>query len=132
MPFSEPPQCRSLMQYINAFHCIFQGITKEHFEKIGNLKDYYFSLHNKSPNEELGENGYKYMAECLKYERQRIGGDWVVAQAVPSRNMREVIRKVLGDDLIFIILRLLELIFLNTIDRKIFLIDLGSFRWISK
>jgi len=83
-----------------------KGITKEHFEKIGLLKDYYFSLHNKSPNEELGKTGYKYMAECLKYERQRIGGDWVVAQAVPSRNMREVIRKVLGNDLIFIILSL--------------------------
>ena len=57
------------------------------------------------------------MAECLKYERQRIGGDWVVAQAVPSRNMRDVIRKVLGNDLIFIILRLLMLIFLNFIGK---------------
>ena len=104
----------------------FQGITKEHFEKIGNLKDYYLSLHNKCPNEELGENGYKYMAECLKYERQRIGGDWVVAQAVPSRNMREVIRKAFGNDLIFIILRLLELIFLNTIERTKKIIDLGG------
>ena len=72
------------------------------------------------------------MAECLKYERQRIGGDWVVAQAVPSRNMREVIRKVLGNDLIFIILRLLELIFLNSIDRTRFLIGLCFFRLISK
>ena len=119
-------------EYINAPYCTFQGITKEHFEKIGLLKDYYFSLHNKSPNEELGKTGYKYMAECLKYERQRIGGDWVVAQAVPSRNMREVIRKVLGNDLIFIILRLLVLIFLITIGRTRFMIDLGSFRWISK
>ena len=80
----------------------------------------------------MGKTGYKYMAECLKYERQRIGGDWVVAQAVPSRNMREVIRKVLGNDLIFIILRLLVLIFLITIGRTRFMIDLGSFRWISK
>mgnify|MGYP001309200566 CR=1 FL=1 len=80
----------------------------------------------------MGKTGYKYMAECLKYERQRIGGDWVVAQAVPSRNMREVIRKVLGNDLIFIILRLLEPIILNKLNRTRFLIDLGSFRWISK
>ena len=44
------------------------------------------------------------MADMIGYERKRIGGDWVVAQAVPTRNLRDVIRKSLGKDLIFIIL----------------------------
>ena len=46
------------------------------------------------------------MSECIQYERNRIGGDWVIAHAVPSRTMRNVIQKVLGTDLIFIILSL--------------------------
>ena len=68
---------------------------------------FYNDLQNQEYNEELGAKCYMYMSDCINYERQRIGGDWVIAQAVPTRNLREVIRKVLGYDLIFIILRLL-------------------------
>ena len=33
-----------------------------------------------------------------------MGGDWVVAQAVPTRELREHIRKELGPDMIFVVL----------------------------
>ena len=55
-------------------------------------------------DENPGMRFVKYMADMIGYERKRIGGDWVVAQAVPTRNLRDVIRKSLGKDLIFIIL----------------------------
>ena len=57
-------------------------------------------------DEDLGEKFYKYMAESIGYERKRIGGDWMIAQAVPTRNMRDVIRQRLGKDLVFILLSL--------------------------
>ena len=56
-------------------------------------------------DEVRGARFYKYMSDCIDYERKRIGGNWVIAQAVPSRNMRDIIRNVLGKDLVFILLR---------------------------
>ena len=46
------------------------------------------------------------MADCICYERKRIGGDWVVAQCVATRNLRDVIRQTLGKNLVFILLSL--------------------------
>ena len=40
---------------------------------------------------------YKEMAQYVKDERNRIGGDWAVAQAVPTRALRDEIKKILPD-----------------------------------
>ena len=37
------------------------------------------------------------MAQYVKDERNRIGGDWAVAQAVPTRALRDEIKKILPD-----------------------------------
>ena len=37
---------------------------------------------------------------------ERVGGDWVVAQAVPSRKLRDLIKSKLGPDLQFVVLNL--------------------------
>ena len=55
-------------------------------------------------DEVQGARAYKYMSECVGYERKRIGGDWAVAQAVPTRRLRDVIRKNLGNDKVVFIL----------------------------
>jgi len=47
---------------------------------------------------------YNLMAEDILKERQRIGGDWMSAFAVKKRLDRDMLRKVLGDDLIFVVL----------------------------
>merc|ERR1712223_1946475 len=39
-------------------------------------------------------------------QRQRLGGDWTVAFAIFSRAQRDIVRKLLGNDVIFIILQL--------------------------
>ena len=45
----------------------------------------------------LGLEFYKEMAQYVKNERNRIGGDWAVAQAVPTRALRDEIKKILPD-----------------------------------
>merc|ERR1719266_1717035 len=47
---------------------------------------------------------YNLMAEDILKERKRVGGDWIVAYAMSKRLDRDIFRKVLGDDLIFVVL----------------------------
>ena len=61
---------------------------------------------NQELDEQAGQRLQEYMGECIKYERKRIGGNWVVAHAVPTRKLRDFIRKILGKDLVFILLQL--------------------------
>ena len=46
------------------------------------------------------------MANDILKQRQRIGGDWSIAFAVFSRKQRDIIRKILGPDVIFMVLNL--------------------------
>merc|ERR1719228_1850024 len=85
---------------------IGQGITQERLDSVSAGDDFYVKLKDQELDEKLGEKFYKYMADSIGYERKRIGGDWVIAQAVPTRNLRDVIRRSLGKDLIFILLGL--------------------------
>jgi hypothetical protein len=55
---------------------------------------------DRSPTEEY----YQLMAEDILRERKRVGGDWVIAQAVARRVDRDVFRRVLGEDLMFVVL----------------------------
>ena len=47
---------------------------------------------------------YYLMSKDILKERKRVGENWIVAFAVTKRADRDVIRKVLGDDLIFVVL----------------------------
>ena len=47
---------------------------------------------------------FRLMAEDIKKERARVGGDWVVAYAIEKRSDRDIFREVLGEDLIFVVL----------------------------
>ena len=46
------------------------------------------------------------MANDVLKQRSRIGGDWSIAFACFSRQQRELIRKILGPDVIFIVMSL--------------------------
>ena len=39
-------------------------------------------------------------------ERETVGRDWVVAQAFPTRKLRELVQSILGPDLVFVVLDL--------------------------
>jgi gluconate kinase len=49
---------------------------------------------------------YSMMAKDIAKERKRLGGDWAVAQALPTRALRDHMRKELGQDLIFVVLHM--------------------------
>ena len=44
------------------------------------------------------------MAQDIKRERERVGGDWIIAFAMPKRLDRDIFRKIIGEDLIFVVL----------------------------
>ena len=70
------------------------------------MLEYYKFAEGKMIDEELINACYVEMAKDILREKNRIGGSWAVAQAVPKQSMRDTIRKVLGDQCIFVILSL--------------------------
>ena len=52
------------------------------------------------------DNTSENMANDISKQRKRIGGDWSIAFAVFSRKQRDIIRKILGPDVIFVVLNL--------------------------
>ena len=55
---------------------------------------------------EVMETVSEDIANDILKQRQRIGGDWSIAFAVFSRKQRDIIRKILGPDVIFMVLNL--------------------------
>ena len=55
---------------------------------------------------EFMETASEDMANDVLKQRKRIGGDWSIAFAVFSRKQRDIIRKILGPDVIFMVLNL--------------------------
>ena len=45
-------------------------------------------------------------AKDIAKQRKRLGGDWAIALACFSRSQREMLRKALGPDLVFIVLNM--------------------------
>ena len=46
------------------------------------------------------------MCEDIQAERARLGGDWAVAFAIPDLASRELVRRLLGPELVFVVLEL--------------------------
>ena len=55
-------------------------------------------------NTELMLEFYEHMALDIRREKERIGGDFAVATFVPKKKARDLLRKILGSDLIIVIL----------------------------
>ena len=55
---------------------------------------------------EFMETASEDMANDVLKQRKRIGGDWSIAFAVFSRKQRDIIRNILGPDVIFMVLNL--------------------------
>ena len=49
---------------------------------------------------------YKHMASHVVMQRKRFGGSMAIAQAVFSRTQRDKLRKIIGPDLVFIVLNM--------------------------
>jgi len=77
-------------------------------ERGGALVQFLINQHqlglNQTNNRRPTDHYYNLMAEDIKTERNRVGGDWIVAFAIDKRLDRDIFRKVLGEDLIFVVL----------------------------
>ena len=59
---------------------------------------------NETNNRRPTDHYYNLMAQDIKKERERVGGDWICAFAMNKRLDRDIFRKVIGEDLIFVVL----------------------------
>ena len=72
-----------------SFHFVLQGVPKERIENAGLGMEFFSSLQQgKSDMNEKGSKFYKEMCKDILSERARLGGNWAIAQAVPSRSLR--------------------------------------------
>ena len=82
-----------------------RGIPKARKEAMGTaLKEW--SKFRKGEEHYNLEEFYTLLYDNITQERERVGGDWVVAQAVPTRKLRELVRSRLGPALVFVVLEL--------------------------
>ena len=89
----------------------FQGLTIEKIKAVEKGFDAYQQIENgeKMTADEMNEKMspmFHEMALDVCKQRKRLGGDWAIAQAVFSRTQRDQLRKIIGPDLIFMVLNL--------------------------
>lgn len=83
------------------------GVPQDRIDSVNNgIKDFMAMIRGEEYKRESVEKFYSGMCNDIKKERRRLGGDWAVAEAVPSRAFREHIRKELDNDVIFVVLHM--------------------------
>eukprot|EP00091_Calanus_sinicus_P019412 TRINITY_DN4873_c0_g1_i1.p1 TRINITY_DN4873_c0_g1~~TRINITY_DN4873_c0_g1_i1.p1 ORF type:complete len:318 (-),score=83.98 TRINITY_DN4873_c0_g1_i1:72-1025(-) len=82
------------------------GIPQERKDicKLAMEKGYMEVLKGNPVDPKIWEDFYNLLCEDILKERSKLGGMWVVGQAVYTKAAREVIRRRLGDDLTMIVL----------------------------
>jgi len=62
--------------------------------------------HNMTTDRTPMDNYYRLMAEDIKSERKRVGGNWIISFAIEKRLDRDIFREVIGKDLTFVVLHI--------------------------
>ena len=97
----------------------------------GILKDYSNLGEGKEYDKENIKQFYMKVADHVKQEKERIGGlNWVVAQAVPHRWLRDYMREIIGPDCIFVVLSLSEEAQAKRVEKRYASFDEGMKKWI--
>ena len=83
-----------------------QGISQQRKEICNNaLEKGYREILNGNPvHPKIWEDFYNLLCEDIIKGRARLGGRWVVGQAVYTKEARRVVREKLGDDLKMVVL----------------------------
>ena len=81
------------------------------------VKEWSKIMHFKQYDKQLVTDFYKEMAKFILKEKNKIGGNWVIAQAVPTRSMRDAIKEVLKD-VTFVTLQLSQETNAKRIDKR--------------
>ena len=83
------------------------GVPQERIDVIAEGMTPFMELvEGREYDEEMVSKFYTEVADGIAQEQKRIGGDFAIAQAVPSRKLRDTIRKRLGPKLVFIVLHM--------------------------
>ena len=80
------------------------GMRERMFATLGFLNNQRMWEKDDTVDRSPTERFYHLMAEDIKKERKRVGGDWIVAFAMSRRSDRDIFREVLGDDLLYVVL----------------------------
>ena len=103
------PESYAIKQAISNDITYKQGLSKEKIRAISTANKIFQIISTTGKGDGLEENlkpMYDEMAIEIGKQRKRLGGDWAVAQAVFTRNQRNMLRRVLGPDLVFIVLNM--------------------------
>ena len=84
-----------------------KGVSQDRIDTVATaMLDFMALIEGKEYDfDQLGKF-YSLMANDIAREQKRIGGDFAVAHAVPTRKVRDHIRKELGSNLIFVVLHM--------------------------
>ena len=97
----------------------FKGMTKEQIEDVDKGQILYSDISSgRKFNVEDAKRFYGAMAKIVVHERKRLGGDFAIAQAIPTRELRDFVRIICGPDLILIILVLPKQTALDRLQKK--------------
>ena len=84
-----------------------KGVSQERIDDVSlGTNDFIAMMAGKMFDLEKLCTFYSAMCADVTKEQKRIGGDWAVAQAVPTRAFRDHIRTQLGPNLIFVVLHM--------------------------
>ena len=84
-----------------------KGVSQDRIDSVARgVKDFMAMIEGKEFDQRNLKGLYSALCKDITNERNRIGGDWVVVHAVPTRELRDYIRKELGPDLIFVVLNM--------------------------
>merc|ERR1719189_3552693 len=84
-----------------------KGVPQERIDAISDAEPAMMAMFDaKEYDFESVANWYTFMCKDIAREQKRIGGDFAVAQAVPTRKLRDHIRKQLGPNLIFVVMHM--------------------------
>jgi len=84
---------------------LLKGVSKERRKIVDDSYQEWMKVMDGNEDYDLSPF-YASMCDNILQERERVGGDWVVAQAVPSKKLRDLIRSKLGPTLLFVVLNL--------------------------
>ena len=84
-----------------------KGVPQDRIDVVTEAMDHMIALmKGKEYDFDKAASFYTAMSKDIAREQKRIGGDFVIAQAVPTRAFRDHIRAQLGPNLIFVVLHM--------------------------
>jgi len=80
------------------------SMERQNICRLGFEEGYKLAFQGQPVDPKIWSDFYNLLCDDILKERSKLGGDWVIGQAVYSKAAREVIRNKLGEDLTIVVL----------------------------